>query len=158
VLGHPIRKIKTTRKTTGIRPTLVGLERRVLLSTFKVNTTLDTVATNLNTGKDASRHISLPSAIMAANTKPKSDTIILPAGTYALAIAGAGEDNAATCDLDIHGSLTIKGAGANSTTIDANSLDRVFQIFSGKATIENTSITGNTASTSDNDVHGTVST
>jgi hypothetical protein len=38
MLGHPIRKIKTTRKTTGIRPTLEGLERRVLLSTFKVNT------------------------------------------------------------------------------------------------------------------------
>jgi hypothetical protein len=69
-----------------------------------------------------------------------------------------GEDNAATGDLDIHGSVTIKGAGANSTTIDANSLDRVFQIFSGKVTIDNTSITGNTASTSDNDVHGTFST
>ena len=79
-------------------------------------------------------------------------------GTYTLTNAGAGEDNAATGDLDIHGGLTIKGAGANSTTIDANSLDRVFQIFSDKATIDNTSITGNTASTSDNDVHGTFST
>ena len=81
-----------------------------MLSTFKVNTTLDAVAANLTTGKDASGQISLRSAIMAANVKSNSDTIILPAGNYTLTIPGAGEDNAATGDLDIHGSLTIKGA------------------------------------------------
>ena len=140
MFGYPIRKTSGTRKTTGVRPTIELLEHRVVLSTFKVNTTLDAVAVNLTTGKDASGQISLRSAIMAANVKSNSDTIILPAGNYTLTIPGAGEDNAATGDLDIHGSLTIKGAGANSTTIDANSLDRVFQIFSGKVTISGVTI------------------
>ena len=55
---------------------------------FKVNTLLDTVAVNLKTGKDASGHISLRSAIEAANAKPNSDTILLPNGTIKLTIAG----------------------------------------------------------------------
>ena len=85
---------------------LEGLEDRVVLSTFRVNTTLDTVAVNLKTGKDASGHISLRSAIMAADAKPNADTIIVPAGTFTLTIPGTGEDNDATGDLDINGNLT----------------------------------------------------
>ena len=42
--------------------------------------TLDTVAVNLKTGKDASGHVSLRSAIMAADAKGGSNKIILPAG------------------------------------------------------------------------------
>ena len=49
------------------------LETRVVLSTFMVNTTLDTDAVNLTTGKDASGHISLRSAIQAANSKPNAE-------------------------------------------------------------------------------------
>ena len=56
---------------------------------------------------------------------------MLPAGTMTLTIAGAGENNAATGDLDIHGSVTIKGKGAGVTIVDGNNLDRVFDIFSG---------------------------
>ncbi len=92
----------------------------MVLSTFKVNTTLDTVAVNLNTGKDASGHISLRSAIEAANAKPSADTILVPKGTFTLTIAGAAnEDNAATGDLDIHGKLTIRGKNA-ATIVDGN--------------------------------------
>ena len=65
-----------------------SLETRRLLSTFKVNTLLDTVAVNLKTGKDASGHISLRSAIEAANSRPNADTILLPAGTIKLTIVG----------------------------------------------------------------------
>ena len=90
-------------------PWLEGLEHRVVLSTFHINTTLDTVAVNLQNGKDASGHISLRSAIMAANAKPNADTIVVPAGTYMLTIPGAGEDNDATGDLDIKGNLTRAG-------------------------------------------------
>ena len=50
-------------------PRLEHLEPRIALSTFHVNTTLDTVAVNLRTGKDAAGHISLRSAIMAADAK-----------------------------------------------------------------------------------------
>ena len=123
------------RTTRVARPILEGLDARVLLSTFKVNTTLDTVAVNLKTGKDATGHISLRSAIQAANAKPNSDTIILPKGTFTLTIPGANEDADATGDLDINGNVTIKGKNASSTIIDGNNLDRVFQVLSGKVQI-----------------------
>ncbi|MEK6673074.1 MAG: choice-of-anchor Q domain-containing protein [Nitrospirota bacterium] len=57
-----------------------------------------------------------------------SDTINIPAGTYTIAIAGAGEDLNATGDFDITKSVTITGAGAGSTTINGGALDRVFHI------------------------------
>ena len=62
------------------------------------------------------------------------DTINLPAGTYTLAILGAGEAAAATGDLNINGlggALTITGAGAATTIIDGGGLDGVFQIQAG---------------------------
>jgi hypothetical protein len=40
-------------------------------------------------------------------------------------IAGTGEDNALTGDLDFNDHTIIQGAGANATFIDANDLDRV---------------------------------
>ena len=110
------------RGAARFRPLGEALETRRLLSTFKVNTLLDTVAVNLKTGKDASGHISLRSAIEAANSRPNSDTILLPNGTIKLTIVGPNEDNAATGDLDIKGSVTIKGKRASSTIIDGNSL------------------------------------
>ena len=105
------------------------------MSTFQVNTTLDTVAVDLRTGKDATGHISLRSAIMAADAKGGSNTISLKSGTYTLTIAGANEDASATGDLDITGNLTIKGAGSSRTIIDGNSLDRVIEVLHGKVNI-----------------------
>lgn len=74
----------------------------------------------------------LRAAIIAANAQAGADTINLPSGTYTLSIAGAGEDLAATGDLDITditGRLTIQGAGAATTIIDGAGLDRVFDIL-----------------------------
>jgi CSLREA domain-containing protein len=76
---------------------------------------------------------SLREAIIAANAAPGDDTITVPAGTYTLTIAGAGEDAAATGDLDITSNITISGAGADSTIIEGGtslgtSVDRVFHI------------------------------
>ena len=137
--SHEVR-ILARRKARTSRPWLEGLEHRVVLSTFRVNTTLDTVAVNLKNGKDASGHISLRSAIMAANAKPNSDTIIVPGGTFTLTIPGAGEDNDATGDLDIKGNLTIQGKGATKTIIDGNDMDRVIQVLSGKVSISKVTI------------------
>ena len=117
-----------------------------VLSTFKVNTVVDSVAVNLKTGKDASGHISLRSAIQAANSKPNGDTILLPSGTFTLTLAGTNEDNAATGDLDLNSKVTIKGKGAGLTLIDGNSLDRVFQILGGKVQISGVTIEGGEAS------------
>ena len=119
--------IKRQRMRSCLR--LEQLEGRVVMSTFKVNTTLDTVAVDLRTGKDATGHISLRSAIMAADADGGSNTIKLRSGTYTLTIAGANEDASATGDLDITSNLTIKGSGSRSTIIDGNNLDRVIQIL-----------------------------
>jgi hypothetical protein len=117
------------------RPALELLKARQTPAVFTVNTTLDTVAANLQTGTDAAGHISLRSAIMAANAQPGADTILLPSGVFRLTIAGAGEDAAASADLDILSDLTIQGRGPNSTIIDGNGLDRVFHVLRGITSI-----------------------
>ena len=63
---------------------------------------------------------SLRGAIIAANAAPGADTIVLPAGTYGLAIKGAAENMAATGDLDITDDLTLQGAGSATTIIDGS--------------------------------------
>lgn len=81
---------------------------------------------------------SLREAIIAANAAPSDDTITVPARTYTLTIAGTDEDAAATGDLDITSNITINGAGAGSTIIQAgtlgvgeppNGIDRVFHVI-----------------------------
>ncbi|MCA9125481.1 MAG: DUF2341 domain-containing protein [Planctomycetales bacterium] len=87
--------------------------------------------------------LSLREAIDLANSGSGGDTIILAAGTYTLSIGGAAEASNASGDLDIHNSLTIVGAGAFSTVIDASGLgDRVFEIHSGTVNVEGLTISG----------------
>src|SRR4051794_12796471 len=89
-------KNETRRRAVGSCPRLEPLETRVVLSTFRVNTTLDTVTVNLRTGRDATGHVALRSAIMAANAQGGSNTILLRNGTYKLTLAGAHEVAGAT--------------------------------------------------------------
>jgi CSLREA domain-containing protein len=112
-------------------------------ATITVNTTNDEV----NNDGDCS----LREAIIAANTDTAvdacpagsgADTIRLPAGNYVLSIAGAIEDAAQTGDLDITEDLTLTGAGRANTTIDANGLDRVIQIFGSTVEIAGVTLTG----------------
>src|SRR3954470_19895017 len=77
---------------------------------------------------------SLREAIVAANGSPGADVITLPAGTYTLTIGGAGEDAAATGDLDITDGVTVNGAGAATTTIDGGAIDRVLHVLAGTST------------------------
>ena len=116
------------------------LEGRIVLSTFHVNTLLDTTAVSLKTGKDGSGHVSLRSALQAANARPNADTIILPAGTITLSITGTGENNAAKGDLDIKRNVTLNGAGEGTTIIDAHGHDRVFEVFSATVSINHLTI------------------
>ncbi len=120
-----------------LRPGLEGLEDRVTPTTFRVNTFLDTVAVNLKNGKDASGHISLRSAIMAADAKGGNNKIILPAGDFTLTIPAASGDGNANGDLDIDANVSIQGRGAGNTIIDGNNIDRVIDVQGG-----NVSITG----------------
>jgi hypothetical protein len=102
---------------------------------FFVNTTLDTVDADLGDGvpEDSTGRTSLRAAIMHANQTTAATTIVIPDGVYALTIPGQNENAATTGDLDLtstHG-ITIFGGGAFVTTIDAQQLDRVFDIASG---------------------------
>lgn len=86
-------------------------------------------------------HCSLREAIIAANANADETTIILPAGTYNLSIAGAGEDNAATGDLDITSSIILNGADAATTIVDANQLDRSFHVVDGNGSLTLNNVT-----------------
>jgi subtilisin family serine protease len=97
-----------------------------------VNTTADTVDADLLDGiaADTRGNTSLRAAIMHANNAGVPTTIVLPDGIYTLTIPGAGEDAAATGDLDLTSSdgISILGGAAPSTIIDAKQLDRIFDV------------------------------
>lgn len=118
------------------------IARPAWAATITVTTTTD----ELNSDGDCS----LREAIRAANTDLAvdacpagngADTITLPAGNYILALAGASENAALTGDLDLTEDLTLNGAGATNTGIDANSLDRVFHILSGANAVQISGVT-----------------
>lgn len=97
---------------------------------------VNTAADELNADGDCS----LREAIQAANTDRAvdgcpagsgPDTIKLPAGDYALALAGAGEDANAAGDLDITGDLDLLGADMRETRLDGKQLDRVLHVLRG---------------------------
>ncbi len=80
---------------------------------------------------------SLREAVIAANTDAAvdacpagngADVIQLSAGTYVMGVTGAGEDAAATGDLDVTADLTIEGAGLIVTFVSAANLDRAFEV------------------------------
>ena len=74
---------------------------------------------------------SLREAIEAANvatTNGEAGAVIVPAGHYVLTLAGTGETDNATGDLDIRNDMAIYGAGMDQTIIDANSIDRVINV------------------------------
>jgi CSLREA domain-containing protein len=88
---------------------------------------------------------SLREAVQAANTDSPvdacpagqgADVILLGEGTYTLSIAGSGEDDNQTGDLDVSGALLVQGITAATTIIQAGpaageGIDRVFQVLEG---------------------------
>jgi CSLREA domain-containing protein len=75
----------------------------------------------------------LRAAVQESNALVGPDTIILPAGTYVLAVAGGDENLAATGDLDVTGELEIVGDGAGVTVIDGGGIARVFEVRTAHA-------------------------
>lgn len=72
----------------------------------------------------------LRSVIQHINTLPPGAySVSVPSGTFLFTITGAGEDNAATGDIDVHRSVTITGAGLGVTYLDAAGLgDRLLDV------------------------------
>lgn len=118
---------------------LVALTPTVHAATvFNVNSYSDLPDKNPGDGKCETKKktCTLRAAIQESNASCGGDygceeTIILPKGTFVLKRVGA-DDSAFRGDLDITGSVTIKGASAAATVIDGNSGvlgERVFHIL-----------------------------
>ncbi|MEM7480045.1 MAG: choice-of-anchor Q domain-containing protein [Acidobacteriota bacterium] len=67
-------------------------------------------------------------AVLTANFRPGADVVMLEAGSYSLRRGGRGEEVASTGDLDVTDDLTVIGAGADRTFLDARGLDRLFDV------------------------------
>ena len=100
-------------------------------ATFVVTRLDDPAPNGCNSGVDCS----LREAVTAANTNGNPgelDVIQLPSGWITLSIPGQLEDVNATGDLDVSETVRIVGqgrTGANVTTIDADYIDRVFDVL-----------------------------
>lgn len=119
------------------------LEDRLVLSPYSVASTLDSVDANPGDGVavDANGNATLRAAVIDANALAGADTIMLGAGVFAMSLSGRGENAAAAGDLDVIGNLTIEGAGANQTILDAALLDRFFHVQAGSTlTLRNVTI------------------
>ena len=92
---------------------------------FNVTKTADTADGNCTLAD-----CSLREAITGANNVTGADTVNVPDNTYTLTGA-SGEDSNASGDYDITGDVTIAGTSLANTIVDANSLDRVFDIKTG---------------------------
>ena len=117
-------------------------------ATFTVDTTLDVVDTALGDGdcfNAAVAACSLRAAIQEANELAGPDAIRLPAGVYLITRPGEekhGVDHVGDRgDLDIRGSLEIRGENVAVTIIDGNYLDRVIDIYQGSVDISHVTIT-----------------
>lgn len=105
-----------------------GRARRAV---FIVDSTADAVDAVPGNGLclTAANTCTLRAAIQEANATAGDDVVSLPTGAYTLTLTGAGEDAAATGDLDIAGNLLLKGAGATATLVDGGSHDRILHIL-----------------------------
>ncbi|MDX6698842.1 MAG: hypothetical protein QOE65_2239 [Solirubrobacteraceae bacterium] len=114
--------------------------------------TIDVTRTDDVLANDAT--CSLREAVRAANANTASgaaagecragsagDTVRIPAGTFTLSIAGVDEDAAATGDLDVTSDLTISGAGAASSVVDAAGIDRVLHVVGAATGVEVSGLT-----------------
>ena len=131
-------------------------------ATYDVNTTRDAPAsaTALAGGicDDGEGECSLRAAIQVADAATGPSTIVVPAGTYTLSVAGPDESptfangaftvdhvpDPATGDLNITQSMTIVGAGSGETVIGwpaGSQEDRVFHIEVPPSATQNLTVT-----------------
>ncbi len=111
--------------------------------TFTVNSTADEVDKHPGDGvckSQPSKVCTLRAALMENNARGGGSTIILPAGTYKLTLQGVNEDASATGDLDILHDVHLVGSYAPTTIIDAQGVDRVFDVRAGSTVISEVTI------------------
>lgn len=116
--------------------------------TFTVDTTRDLIDPDTSDGLCPVGSCSLRAAIMQADVMGGTGaTIIVPSGVYTLTRPAAGADGPENGDLNLTTPasgdpvITISGAGAASTFIDANQIDRVLAVASKRtATISGVTV------------------
>jgi CSLREA domain-containing protein len=127
---------------------VLALPSLSLAATLNVNSTADTLVAG-------DGQCTLREAILNANGDSDTtggdcaagsgaDLIEVPAGSYVLTIPSDNPlaDTAEIGDLDIAGDLTLRGAGAAVTIIDAAGIDGVAQIQWGAVTLERLTLRG----------------
>jgi CSLREA domain-containing protein len=103
---------------------------------FVVDSAADTVDASVGDGfcSTAAGACTLRAAVQEANAEGVA-TVDVPPGTFTLSLSGPeGTTSAddAVGDLDVTGTITIRGAGSSSTTVNAAGLgDRLFETFAG---------------------------
>jgi len=124
---------------------LMSAPGAVAAVTFAVDSTLDQVDDDTSDGvcHTTANTCTLRAAVMQANRMPNAGaTITLPSGTYTLTRPPVGADDEYSGDLNLvipsgyaPGPTTIIGAGADATIIDANGIDRVLYVDSGRTVV-----------------------
>lgn len=134
ISGHIVSEPKGTMKVTGLLAASVTMLALSNAPAFASTTiTVTTVEDELNADGDCS----LREAIQAANTDAAvdacpagsgADTILVPAGTYTIALTGNEEDDNETGDWDIKSDVTLEGAGVGATILDGDQASRVLDL------------------------------
>lgn len=107
---------------------------------------MSVVSTFLDSTHSQDNEFSLRDAIIVDNQQENGGEIHLCAGQYKLDLGGRYEDDSALGDLDIHSEIIIIGDSKQTTTIDGNNLDRIFQVFPGeKLELHNLTLLGGDA-------------
>jgi CSLREA domain-containing protein len=111
--------------------TLLGSGAAANAASFTVDGTADAVDASPGNGTCATAGgaCTLRAALQEANALAGADDVTLPAGTFTLSLGGRNEDDAATGDLDVRETVTLTGAGAGQTIVDAAGIDRVFDVW-----------------------------
>lgn len=109
----------------------LGLPRIAWSTTIRVTTTVDSLASDGSCSlREAIRNANQDTQVDNSDCRAGSgdDFVAIPAGTYTLSLAGMYEGDSATGDLDITSNIILRGASLSTTIIDANGIDKVFDI------------------------------
>ena len=141
-----------------VRRTLLSALALVLLSAGAAQARTYEVTARTDPKPDgcSASECTLREAVIAANKHGGPDTIVLPSRKrYELALASTGEDRAANGDLDVtSGPLAIVHPSRGTATIDANKVDRVFDIVKAAVTLDRLKLVGGYSNKTDGDGDG----
>ncbi|WP_119394078.1 Calx-beta domain-containing protein [Salinibius halmophilus] len=129
-------------------PTLACVTSLSLGAEFTVNSTMDTIDSNLGDGicQDDNGNCTLRAAVMEANQTPEQDTIILGTNEYFIARGGTEEDASESGDLDILTDIVIQAAGVDATAINGRNINRLIDVHTGASlSLSGVTLTGGNA-------------